>query len=80
MEVAIGMYEKAISVNPKHPRPYNNLGVALMNRGKIDEASEVLHKALEKAPEDPNTHYNLGVTDTAREDLQEAEEHRFHQG
>jgi Flp pilus assembly protein TadD len=75
VEVAIGMYEKAISVNPKHPRPYNNLGVALMNRGKIDEASEVLHKALEKAPEDPNTHYNLGVTDTAREDLQEAEEH-----
>ncbi len=74
MDVAIGMYEKAISVNPKHPRPYNNLGVALMNKGKIDEASEVLHKALVKVPEDPETHYNLGLAYTAQNDLQEAEE------
>lgn len=75
VEVAIGMYEKAISVNPDHPRPYNNLGVALMNRGKIDEASRVLHKALKKAPEHPETHYNLGLTHSARDDLPKAEEH-----
>ncbi len=48
IEVAIGMYEKAILTNPEHPRAYNNLGVALMSSGKIDEASEVLNDALGK--------------------------------
>ena len=75
VEVAIGMYEKAISVKPEHPRSYNNLGVALLNRGKIDEAHEVLYKALEKAPKNPETHYNLGLTHGARNDLQKAEEY-----
>jgi Flp pilus assembly protein TadD len=75
VEVAIGMYEKAISTNPEHLRAYNNLGVALLNRGKTDEASEVLQEALEKGPEHPETNYNLGLTHSARNELQEAEEY-----
>jgi len=75
LEVAIGMYEKAILTKPEHPRAYNNLGVALMSSGKIDEASGVLHDALEKNTENPETHYNLGLTHSARNESQDAEEH-----
>ena len=75
IEVAIGMYEKAISTKPEHPRAYNNLGVALMSSGKIEEASEVLHDGLEKKTDNPETHYNLGLAYNARNELQKAEEH-----
>jgi Flp pilus assembly protein TadD len=75
IEVAIGMYEKAISTNPEHLRAYNNLGVALMSSGKIDEASEVLNDALGKKADNPETHYNLGLAHTSRNELQKAEEH-----
>jgi Flp pilus assembly protein TadD len=75
LEVAIGMYEKAISTKPEHPRAYNNLGVALMSSGKIEEASGVLHAALEKKTDNPETHYNLGIAYNARNELQKAEEH-----
>jgi len=75
IEVAIGMYEKAISTKPEHPRAYNNLGVALMSSGKIEEASGVLHDGLEKKTDNPETHYNLGIVHNARNELQKAEEH-----
>jgi tetratricopeptide (TPR) repeat protein len=39
---------------------YNNLGLALQKRGKLDEAIAALHESLKIRPDNAETHYYLG--------------------
>ena len=39
-------YNKALSINPDYAEAYNNMGKALKDQGKLDEAIKVYNKAL----------------------------------
>jgi len=57
---SITLFEHALQVTPKNPVAHNNLGNALEQKGKIDEAIRHLSKALELKPDFAGAHNNLG--------------------
>ena len=54
------MWKDSINKSPRYPRPYNNLGVALMRRGYYQLAAKQYRRALELNPEYARAHTNLG--------------------
>ena len=54
---------------------HDNLGGALADQGRLDEAMVHYRKALEIAPDDAQLHYNLGSVLAGRGGLQEAMSH-----
>ena len=50
---AIGEYEKAIIIDPRHPDSHAGLGVAYQNMGDFDAAIVEFEKALELKPDEP---------------------------
>jgi tetratricopeptide (TPR) repeat protein len=53
-ELQISVEQKPVSTT------YNNLGVALLSKGRIDEAMECHKKAIQLDPENAEAYYNLG--------------------
>jgi Flp pilus assembly protein TadD len=51
----------AVALRPTTSAAYNNLGNALSNQGKADEAIACFHKAIELDPRFALARYNLGV-------------------
>jgi protein O-mannosyl-transferase len=58
---ALSLWEDTVAKAPNGARAHNNLGIALVNRGRIDEAIVHYRKALELAPDYNEAHYNLGL-------------------
>ena len=58
----ITIWEDCVKKSPQKARPYNNLGVALADEGRYDEAIALYHKALQINPYYPNAYANLGFT------------------
>jgi len=58
---AIQNFEDAISVAPSYFLSYNNLGAALAEAGRLDDAEKYLKKALRLEPSYPQTLYGLGL-------------------
>jgi Flp pilus assembly protein TadD len=54
------IWECTVRQRPLGARAYNNLGVALVACGQVDEAVVDYHKALALNPEDAEAHTNLG--------------------
>ena len=54
-------YNMAIKSDSQDTVPYNNRGVAYLNKGEVDKAIEDFNKAIECDPEDANAYNNLGV-------------------
>jgi Flp pilus assembly protein TadD len=50
----------SVEKSPQNPRPLNNLGVALANQGRYQEATEQYHKALRLSPNYADAYANLG--------------------
>jgi predicted O-linked N-acetylglucosamine transferase (SPINDLY family) len=50
-----------IALNPGLPDPHNNLGIALLAKGQIDEAIACHRRALALRPDFPAALYNLGA-------------------
>ena len=48
--------------SPRSAIAEGNVGLALFNRGKIEEAVSHYERALQIDPTPPNSHYNLGLT------------------
>lgn len=48
---SIYIWNKAIDIDSKDPRPYNNIGVSLIYLKKYDEAISILNKAIELNPD-----------------------------
>src|SRR5262249_13927555 len=70
---------KAIALDPNHARAHNNLGAALMDKGKVAESIPCYEKAIAADPKLAEAHANLGVarflggqTKEARESLTRA--------
>jgi protein O-GlcNAc transferase len=54
-------YRHALEIKPDYPEAHYNLGVALRERGQLDEAIAAYRHALELKPGYLEAHYNLGV-------------------
>ncbi len=67
-----GSYEAALALRPDSPFVWNNLGNALRDARRFDEAVRALNKALEQNPDLGAAHYNLGLTLHLKGDLKGA--------
>jgi Flp pilus assembly protein TadD len=54
------LWGDAAAKSPDKPRPLNNLGAALADDGRPDEAVGLLQRALRLDPEHAESYYNLG--------------------
>ncbi len=53
-------FRKALELDPDEAQSHNNLGLALVETGKVEEGMEHYRKALELSPGYPEAHNNLG--------------------
>ncbi|MGD8524322.1 MAG: tetratricopeptide repeat protein [Desulfobacterales bacterium] len=60
---------------PQNPRPLNNLGVALANQGRYQEATEQYHKALRLNPKYADAYANLGYALARQGKIEDAISH-----
>jgi len=74
---SLTLWSDTVEKRPDNPRAHNNLGMALLERGRANEATEEFRKTLELNPKHAFAHYNLGVSlllssnkNTATEDKQ----------
>ncbi|MGD9228939.1 MAG: tetratricopeptide repeat protein [Desulfobacterales bacterium] len=58
----ITIWQDCVKKSPQKARPYNNLGVALADERRYNEAVALYHKALQIDPYYPNAYANLGFT------------------
>ena len=58
---AVSAYERALALDPKFPRLYSKLGVALFYAGFPDRAEVILSKAIRLNRTDPYPYFNLGM-------------------
>jgi Flp pilus assembly protein TadD len=56
---AIVTYQRAIEKDPKLGSAWINLGSALVDQGKLDDAARAFRKAVELDPTDPRPKANL---------------------
>jgi len=57
----VTLWEDTISKSPRKARPYEALGTAYAEQGRLDEAIQTFHTALRFNKNDPKVHTNLGV-------------------
>jgi tetratricopeptide (TPR) repeat protein len=57
----ITIWGDCVAKSPKKARPYNNLGIFLMKKGRIEEAQANFQRALQLKPEYASAHVNLGA-------------------
>jgi tetratricopeptide (TPR) repeat protein len=69
------LFGHAIEVTKRNPLMYNYYGDALLEEGRIEEASQKFHEALRISPNHPLTHYNLGRVMAQKGNYDEAIEH-----
>lgn len=76
---SISLWSSTIETSPSVAMPYNNLGDAYLDDGRIDEAIPYFKKAIEVAPDYARAHVNLGTAylykgeiDLARDQFNEA--------
>ena len=62
-------YRRALELKPHLADAHNNLGLALQDQGKLDEAAACCRGALQLAPDLAAAHNNLGNVLTHRGDL-----------
>src|SRR5262249_21698159 len=60
LAAATGYYEKALRLDPTYARTYNNLGLGLQARGRMDEAIDYPQKAVQLDPDYAWAHHDLG--------------------
>lgn len=68
LDEAIELCKRAIELDPDFGNPYNDIGVYLMQQGKLDEAEGWLRQAMKAARYEPRhfPHLNLGRIYLAR--------------
>jgi tetratricopeptide (TPR) repeat protein len=58
---AIQCYDKALEINPRDAKAWNNKGLAYADMNKYNEAIQCYDKALEINPRDAEAWYNKGL-------------------
>ena len=57
---AIDSYKQALKIKPDFPEAYNNMGIALKNKGNLDAAIHSYEQALKIKPDYADAYYNMG--------------------
>jgi len=77
---ALGLYSRALSLNPSEPRAHNGIGLLLYNQGRYPMALEQFEIALREMPNQVQIRYNkalallkLGRTDEAEKEIERIE-------
>lgn len=58
---AIEYYQKAIKLNPKNPRPYNNMAIAYAYLGDKKKSNETIQKIMSLFPKYPEGYYQWAL-------------------
>lgn len=69
------LWSDTVTKSPNDPFVRNNLGLALANQGRLEEAIVQYSEALRLNPDDDFTHYNLGIALAKQGKLEEAISH-----
>ena len=69
------LFEHAVEVTKRNYLAHNNLGVELMQAGKLKEAFGHFSESLKIKPDNVQTHYNMGVAKTVERKPEEAIKH-----
>ncbi len=59
-------FQRAIALAPELAEAHNDLGQALLEEGRVDEALAALREALRLRPEFVQAHNNLGIAPARR--------------
>lgn len=62
IDKSITHYNRAIKINPEYAEAINNLGAALLEKSKYDDAEDLFKQAIILAPENAESHNNLAFT------------------
>jgi tetratricopeptide (TPR) repeat protein len=71
IDEALGLFERAVRVNPENPHLRRNLGVLLQQRGRRAEAIEHFEEAVRASPSYVRGHFALGLAYAAEGRLAE---------
>jgi tetratricopeptide (TPR) repeat protein len=74
-ESAIRACRKALEINPKSADALNNLGIALISQGRVEEGKDRLVKAIEYEPNLKEAHLNLAILLSDQQQREEAVAH-----
>jgi tetratricopeptide (TPR) repeat protein len=69
---AMNYYDQALIANPKDYITINNIGIKLMQHGKLEEAKKYFYEALKINDQYANTHFALAMVAEMEEDLHSA--------
>jgi Flp pilus assembly protein TadD len=69
----ITLFERSLAVSPRNAFAHNNLGVARLAQGRIDDALAHYRAAIDADPSNAHAHSNLGQALLRRGDLSAAE-------
>ena len=58
---ALAGFERCLAIKPDHAEAWNNLGLALHETGRPDEASAAIGRAIALRPGYAEAHDNLGI-------------------
>jgi tetratricopeptide (TPR) repeat protein len=75
---AVTLYKRMLVLAPRMVLLNNDLGVALLSQGKLDEAADQFRQVLEVAPRHVRAHVNLGNVLLKHEKFEESISH-YHQ-
>jgi Tfp pilus assembly protein PilF len=71
----VANYRRALALAPNFVNAYNNLGTALEQQGRLDQAATQYRRMLELEPQNARAHYNLGNMLRAKTDYEAAIAH-----
>lgn len=74
-QTAISIWQDTVAKSPKNARAHNNLGSALAESGRLDEAIAEYHEALGIQSDYVEAYNNLGLVMSERGDLDKAAEY-----
>lgn len=73
-EEAIECCSRAVTLNPRHPAAWYNLGIALRDTGQLDKSADALRKTLQLNPRHEDAASSLGHVLATLHRYEEAEE------
>ncbi|MFZ5571366.1 MAG: tetratricopeptide repeat protein [Thermodesulfobacteriota bacterium] len=71
---SLTLFERTVRITPDYPVAYNNLGMALANAGRLEEASDNIQKAIQLMPVFAEAYNNLGNILSTQGNIDEAVE------